>query len=256
MFLTSFVALIYTLASKQRLVTVTNVAIFVLVTLSWGFMAALSIYDRGKRSEEPTKTFEVTCNMLYGLQFYPQWTSLFLFVVQYQSTEIEIRKVLNQKNIRDYTKPVRCFMPIFILLCVAATYFLCKTDGKTFYRSWVSAAAESVVCGILFAMHMRFVSKIYILIEEIDLDLAPVNTNFCGNITVVGFLFIITVFDALMHKFIYGSTADPTANDNKFFLVISISIQLSYFIAYMLLFRMIYNQTKKGRTFECLILHE
>ena len=77
-------ALIYTLASKQRLVTVTNVAIFVLVTLSWGFMAALSIYDRGKRSEAPTtKAFEVTCNILYGLQFYPQWTSLFLFVVQY-----------------------------------------------------------------------------------------------------------------------------------------------------------------------------
>ena len=146
-------------------------------------------------------------------------------------------------------------MPIFILLCVAATYLLCKNDGKTFYRSWVSAAAESVVCGILFAMHMRFVSKIYILIEEIDLDLAPVNTNFCGNITVVGFLFIITVFDAMIHYFVYGSTARP-ANGDTFFLIISISVQLSYFVAYMLLFRLIYNQTKKGRTFECLILHE
>ena len=100
-------------------------------------------------------------------------------------------------------------MPIFIFLCVLATYFFCKTDDKTFYRSWVSAAAESVVCGILFAMHMRFVSKIYILIEEIDLDLAPVNTNFCGNITVVGFLFIITVIDAMIHYLIYSPTANP-----------------------------------------------
>ena len=147
-------------------------------------------------------------------------------------------------------------MPIFIFLCVLATYFLCKTDDKTFYRSWVSAAAESVVCGILFAMHMRFVSKIYILIEEIDLDLAPINTNFCGNITVVGFLFIITVIDAMIHYLIYSPTANPDETSGTVFLIISISVQLSYFISYMLLFRMIYNQTKMGRTFECLILHE
>ena len=54
LFLTSLCALIYTLASKQRLVTITNVFIFVLITLSWGFMAALSIYDKGDRTKEPT----------------------------------------------------------------------------------------------------------------------------------------------------------------------------------------------------------
>lgn len=68
LFLTSTIALIYTLSSKKRLVTVTNVFIFLLVTLSWGFMAALSIYDRGDRSEDPTsRSFEFTCNILYAL---------------------------------------------------------------------------------------------------------------------------------------------------------------------------------------------
>ena len=145
-------------------------------------------------------------------------------------------------------------MPILILLCVAATYGICRTDDKFFYKSWISAASEAIVCGIITAMYMRFVSRIYVLIEEIDLDLSPVNTNFCGNITVVGFLFIITVLDACMHYLVFGKNAPE--RDDTFFLIVSITIQLSYFITYMLLFRLIYNQTKKGRTFECLILHK
>ena len=144
-------------------------------------------------------------------------------------------------------------MPIFIFLCVAGTYFFCRYDNKLFYRSWVSALAESMVCGLITAMYMRFVSKIYVLIEEIDLDLAPVNTNFFGNVTVVGFLFLISCSDAGMHYLVFGKDA-PESGDT-FFLIISIAIQLSYFIAYLLLFRLIYNQTKKGRTFDCLILH-
>lgn len=77
------------------------------------------------------------------------------------------------------------------------------------------------------------------MIEEIDLDLTPVNSNICGNITVVGFLFIITVSDACMHYLVFGKDA-PESGDT-FFLILSISVQLSYFIAYMLLFRLIYN---------------
>lgn len=127
LFVTSLCALIYTLASKQRLVTITNVFIFVLITLSWGFMAALSIYDKGDRSKEPTTKFVIICNVLYAFQFYLQWTSLLLFALSYQSTEIEIRKVLGQKDIIDYTKPNRILMPIFIALCVAATYGICRS---------------------------------------------------------------------------------------------------------------------------------
>ena len=130
-------------------------------------------------------------------------------------------------------------MPIFILLCVVATFGVCHYEGKKFYKSWIGAVAEAMVCGLITAMYMRFVSKIYVLIEEIDLDLAPVNTNFCGNITVVGFLFLISVSDAGMHYLVFGKDA-PESGDT-FFLILSIGVQLSYFIAYMLLFRLIYN---------------
>ena len=72
LFLTSLCALIYTLASKQRLVTLTNVFIFVLITLSWGFMCALSFYDRGERAREPTtREYNIISNILYAFQFYP-----------------------------------------------------------------------------------------------------------------------------------------------------------------------------------------
>ena len=84
LFITSLCALIYTLASKTRLVTITNVFIFVLITLSWGFMAALSIFDRGSRSQYPTsREFRIAANILYAFQFYPQWTSLLLFALSY-----------------------------------------------------------------------------------------------------------------------------------------------------------------------------
>ena len=118
-----------------------------------------------------------------------------------------MRKVLGEKDVVDYTRATRIVMPIVVLLLVIGTYLVCRWDGVMFYRSWVSAVGESVVCGLITIMYLRFVSKIYILIEEIDLDLAPVNTNFCGNITVVGFLFAITVADACMHYLVFGKDA-------------------------------------------------
>ena len=129
-------------------------------------------------------------------------------------------------------------MPFIILIFVFLTYVICRYNDRHFYKSWVSAAGESFVCAFLTVMYLRFVSKIYVLIEEIDLDLAPVNTNFLGNITVVGFLFVVTLGDALMHYLVFGKDA-PEQGDT-FFLIISICVQLSYFIVYMLLFRLIY----------------
>jgi hypothetical protein len=80
-------------------------------------------------------------------------------------------------------------------------------------------------------MYLSFVSRIYILVEEIDLDLVPINANFCENVTTVGFLFLITLADASMHYLVFDKNA-PEEGD-KFFIILSICVQLSYFFAYL-----------------------
>ena len=64
--------------------------------ISWGFMSALSIYDRKETNEDELMTaqYRNISNILYAFQFFTQWTSLLLFVMQYRQTEVEIRKVL------------------------------------------------------------------------------------------------------------------------------------------------------------------
>ena len=90
---------------------------------------------------------------------------------------------------------------------MGGTFIVCRLANTYFYQSWISAASESIVCGILTVMYMRFVSKIYLLIDEIDLDLAPVKKNFFQSISAVTLLFIITVSDACMKFLIFGE--DP-----------------------------------------------
>ena len=253
LFIISLIALLYTLISNKRLATLTNVMIFALLMLSWGFMAILSIYKRKASSEElETTQFNTICNFFYGIHFFTKYTAMLLFVTKYQSTKPEIRKVLGKKNIVSHTKPTLIIMPILILLAIGCTFLVCLFNNTDFYESWISAASESVVCGVLTLMYFKYVSQIYTLIETVNLDLAPIKKNFCGNMSVLLFLLIITVSEAGIHYVIFGGNAPESSNT---FLLLSITIQLCRFIVYILLFSLVYNLSKQGRTFEDLILH-
>ena len=83
------------------------------------------------------------------------------------------------------------------------TYLVCRWSHRKFYDSWVSSAGEMVVAGAILCLQIHFIHDISRLIDEANLDLVPVRSTFCRNLSVVGFIFVVQCGDVAIHLISY-----------------------------------------------------
>ena len=116
-----------------------------------------------------------------------------------------------------------------------------------------------VVAGAILGLQIHFINDISRLIAEANLDLVPVTSTFCRNLSVVGFIFLVQCGDVGIHLISYlynGKTKEEQNESNStYFLVLGISVQVLTLLAYLGFCRLIWRSTKLGRTFDDLILH-
>ena len=128
-----------------------------------------------------------------------QWLSLLIFVLEYLSTEQEVRKVLGLKS-QKRKREIYAFISVsMLLLSVVFTYLICNWSGESFFDSWASSLGEACVAGALLLMQVSFVKQISTLIKEANLDLVPVRRTFCANLSIVGFIFLVQCGDVSLH---------------------------------------------------------
>ena len=253
-------ALIYITTSKQRVQSWTNVLIMVCLIIAFAFQSTLSIYDLRNRESELTNKEKTISNILYAVQFVFQWLSLLIFVLEYLSTEQEVRKVLGLKSQKRKREIYAAISVSMLLLSVIFTYLICKWSGESFFDSWASSLGEAGVAGALLLMQVSFVKQISTLIKEANLDLVPVTRTFCANLSIVGFIFLVQCGDVALHAitniFLNKSKAQQEQANSTIFLLLAITIQVCLIGAYFSFFLLIWRSTKGGRTFDDLILHQ
>lgn len=137
----------------------------------------------------------ITADILYAGQFFFQWLSLLIFVLEYLSTEQEVRKVLGLKTKKQKREIYLVGGIIYLVLSVIFTYLICEASDNSFYNSWPSTMGEVVVSGSLLLLQFDFIRRIFKLIKEADLDLITISRTFCANLSVVGFLFLVQCGD-------------------------------------------------------------
>jgi len=88
--------------------------------------------------------------------------------------------------------------------------------------------------------------------------LVPVQKNFCANLSVVGFIFLVQGGDLSLHlmtKLFSSSTARTDGTEDTIYVVVALVINLLLLGAYFTFFLLIYRSTRGARTFEDLVLH-
>ena len=188
----TLIALIYIVQSKNRVKGFSNIIIFVLLVIAFTFETALWAYGYKKGDEKIQEDDSIRriCRIFFAGQFIFQWLSLLTFTLNYRVAEIEIRKVLGQKDVNHHYFAIWTLAISFIIACCATTYFLCIAFEKDFYDSWASSLGEVVTSFIIFMLYGRYVQRINNLIIEMDLDLVKKSMNFCQTLGGVGLLFI------------------------------------------------------------------
>ena len=63
-------------------------------------------------------------------------------------------------------------------------------DDQECYDSIEASVGEVTTSLIIFLLYLRFVRNIYLLIDEIDLDMVRRSKNVCQSVGAVGLLFI------------------------------------------------------------------
>lgn len=115
-----------------------------------------------------------------------------------------------------------------LVFSILLTYFVCRWSERKFYDSWVSSSGEMVVAGAILGLQIHFIKDISRLIAEANLDLVPVTSTFCRNLSVVGFIFLVQCGDVGIHLISYlynGKTKEEQNESNStYFLVLGISV--------------------------------
>ena len=140
------------------------------------------------------------------------------------------------------------------------TYYVCRWMGESFYDSWVSSLGECIVSGAILCLQISFIKQIAQLIDDSKLDLVPVRRTFCRNLSVVGFIFLVTAAEVGINVLVYifnSKTAkeQETVNSTPF-LVLTLSVTVLQLCAYLGFCRLIWRSTRLGRTFDDLILNQ
>ena len=143
------------------------------------------------------------------------------FTLNYRVAEIEIRKVLGQKDVQHHYFATWTLAILFVIACCATTYGLCISFKIDFYDSWASSLGEVVTSFIIFLLYGRYVSRINNLIIEMDLDLVRKSMNFCQTLGVVGMLFIVACMQFGLKFF----AEIPQVDTNKrYFIILAIGV--------------------------------
>lgn len=103
------------------------------------------------------------------------------------------------KGVKNYTYKTFGVAVIFILGMCFLSYVACNRFDRVFYQSWISQAGETAVAGCIFIFYGTMVTKIFVLINDVDLDLVQRKGNFCGQLSVVGAIFLVTALQTLVN---------------------------------------------------------
>ena len=112
-----------------------------------------------------------------------------------------MRKVLGMKSTKRKREIYNVVTVISLLLAVGLTFLICRLTDNSFFDSWASSLGESCVAGVILIMQIGFIKNLSALIKESDLDMVPVRRNFCANLSVVGFIFLVQCGDLALHVF-------------------------------------------------------
>ena len=84
------------------------------------------------------------------------------------------------------------------------------------------------VAGAILCLQISFIKQISTLIQEANLDLIPVRSTFCRNLSVVGFIFLVQCGDVgvalIEHLFYSKSKSEREDAQSTPFVVLGISI--------------------------------
>lgn len=135
--------------------------VFMTLLISYICQAILSIYDiyEGKSDVDATlsKKEKVISNILYAGQFVFQWLSLLIFILEYLSTEQEVRKVLGMESTKNKREYYNVVSVLCLLIAVIMTYFVCRWCNESFFDSWASSLGETIVAGAIFSLQGRMI---------------------------------------------------------------------------------------------------
>ena len=92
----------------------------------------------------------------------------------------------------------------------------------------MSGLGQVVVAGAILCLQISFIKQISTLIHEAELDLIPVRSTFCRNLSVVGFIFLVQCgklgIDLVEHLFNSKSESEQEDARGTPFLVLGISV--------------------------------
>ena len=198
--------------------------------------------------------------MLYAGQFFFQWLSLFLFTLEYLSTEQEVRKVLGLKSTKRKREIVAAIGVVLLICAVIVTFLICYASGVSFFDSWASSLGQTCVAGALLFFQAGLINQIHKTIKISDLDLVAVKRTFFANLSVIGFIFIVQcgelVVNIIADIVVSKSSAEQSQANSTTFLFLSTTIQILLLTAYFTFFLLLFRATKGGKTYEDLILHK
>lgn len=122
-------SLIYVITSKNRIVSFSNILVFVLLIIAFAFESALwtyssTLFKNDDQELDDEKTIKIR-NYLFGGQFIFQWTSLLVFTINYRIAEVEIRMVLDQKGVRHWYFFIWGLAFLFVFSAASVTFVMC-----------------------------------------------------------------------------------------------------------------------------------
>ena len=247
MLLLTIGALIYAAKAKDRVLSLTFVTIFLTLIVAFICQACLSIFDLQNRKEKLTQEDRAFSSLLYAGQFFFQWLSLFLFTLEYLSTEQEVRKILGLKSTKRKREIVAAIGVVILLASVILTFMVCQWSGVSFFDSWASSLGQCCVSGSLLFFQAGLINQIHKTIKISDLDLVPVKRTFFANLSVVGFIFLVQcgelcvniIADIVVNK----SKEEQKQANSTTFLFLTTTIQILLIIAYFTFFLLLFRAT-------------
>ena len=92
----------------------------------------------------------------------------------------------------------------------------------------MSSLGQVVVSGAILCLQISFIKQISTLIREANLDLTPVRSTFCRNLSVVGFIFLVQCgdvgIDFFAHVFNHKSKSEQETENSTPFVILGISV--------------------------------
>lgn len=190
---------------------------------------------------------------------------MLIFVMEYLSTEQEVRKVLGKEAVHKKKEIVAGLCFAFLVASVIFTYYVCKWMDVSFSDSWASSLGECAVAFLIVLLQINYIRQISVLIKEAQLDLVPIGTRFCANMSVIGFIFLVQCGDLGLQVLAEiveesrkrtGKEASDSQTRSEAYVALAIAVQICLIVAYFSFFLLIFQSTKPGQDYEDLILHQ